>query len=158
MEKNRSILPWKKLLSFSWKVRGWPQKYVKLPNLEFHIFPFSQEYLKHKVPLVMFFFNPRRHKPKKVTRRHKWGGGRVNPDTSPLLLTPFIQLTRYLAHIMSVFLWYFQLIETTCCLIGLHGNHSNIMMSLAAAVLDFQIFNSFFIFKFKHWKDWENNF
>ena len=37
----------------------------------------------------------------------------------------------------------FQLIETTCCLIGFHGNHSNIMTSLAAAILDFQIFNFF---------------
>ena len=38
----------------------------------------------------------------------------------------------------------FQLIETTCCLIGFHGNHSNIMTSLAAAILDFQIFSFFF--------------
>ena len=33
--------------------------------------------------------------------------------------------------------------ETTCCLIGFHGNHSNIMTSLAASILDFQIFNFF---------------
>ena len=30
------------------------------------------------------------------------GGGRGQSDLSPLLLTPFIRLTRYLAHIMSV--------------------------------------------------------
>ena len=47
------------------------------------------------------------HKPqnktrKKVTRRHKGGGGGAQSDPSPLLLTPFIRLTRYLAHIMSV--------------------------------------------------------
>ena len=50
-------------------------------------------------------FNPRsrRHKQKKVTRRHKReGGGGVKSDPSPLLLTPFIRLTRYLAHKMSV--------------------------------------------------------
>ena len=66
------------------------------------------------------------------------GGGQLDP--SPLLLTSFIQLTRYLAHIMSILCKYFQLIKTTCCLIGFHGNHSNIMTSLAAAILDFQIF------------------
>ena len=45
---------------------------------------------------------------------------------------------------------YFQLIDTTCCLIGFHGNHSNIMTSLVASILDFQIFKIFFKFKFKH--------
>ena len=40
-------------------------------------------------------------------------------------------------------IWHFQLIETTCCLIGFHGNHSNIITSLAAAILDFQIFKIF---------------
>ena len=38
---------------------------------------------------------------------------------------------------------YFQLIETTCCLISFHGSHSNIMTSLAATISDFQMFNSF---------------
>ena len=38
---------------------------------------------------------------------------------------------------------YFQLIETICRLIGFHGNYSNIMTSLAAAILDFQIFRFF---------------
>ena len=46
--------------------------------------------------------NPRRHKVKKVTRRHKGEGGGGQSDPSPLLLTPFIRLTRYLTHIMSV--------------------------------------------------------
>ena len=41
------------------------------------------------------------HKVKKVTRRHGGGGG-VQSDPSPLLLTPFIRLTRYLAHIICV--------------------------------------------------------
>ena len=38
---------------------------------------------------------------------------------------------------------YFQLVDTICWLIGFHGNHSNIMTSLAAAFLDFQIFKIF---------------
>ena len=38
---------------------------------------------------------------------------------------------------------YFQLIEITCCLIGFHGNRSNIMTPPAAAILDFQIFKVF---------------
>ena len=37
---------------------------------------------------------------------------------------------------------YFQLIETTFCLIGFHGSHSNIMTSLAAAILDFHFFSN----------------
>ena len=83
--------------------------------------------------IVTMQINPRRHKVKKVTRRHKEGG---QSHPSPLLLTLFIRLTRYLTQ-------YFQLIETTCCLIGFQGNHSNIMRSLATATLDFQIFNFF---------------
>ena len=85
-------------------------------------------------------FNPRRPKVKKVTRRHGGGGGHSEP--SPLLLTPFIRLTRYLAHIMSV-LCTIKLIENTWCSIGFNANHSNIMTSLAAAILDLQIFNFF---------------
>ena len=38
---------------------------------------------------------------------------------------------------------YFQLIDTIFCLIGFHGNHSNIMSSLTTAILDFQIFKFF---------------
>ena len=33
---------------------------------------------------------------------------------------------------------YFESIKTTFCLIGFHGNHNNIIASLAAAILDFQ--------------------
>ena len=57
---------------------------------DFHIL---QHFITH-------IFNSRRHKVKKVTRRHKGGGGQSDP--SPLFLTPLIRLTRYLAHIMSV--------------------------------------------------------
>ena len=45
---------------------------------------------------------------------------------------------------------YFLLSIVTWHLNGFHGNNSNIMTSLVAAILDFQIFNFFFIFKFKH--------
>ena len=68
-------------------------------------------------------FNSRRHKPKKVTRRQK--GGQSNPF--PPLLTPFIRLTWYLAHLISL---YFQLIRITWCLIGFHGNHNHINVLL----------------------------
>ena len=44
-----------------------------------------------------------RNRVNKVTQRHNGGGGGGQSDPSPLLLlTPFIRLTRYLAHIMSV--------------------------------------------------------
>ena len=38
---------------------------------------------------------------------------------------------------------YFKLIIVMWYLIGFHGNHSNIMTSLVAAISDFQIFNFF---------------
>ena len=55
--------------------------------------------LKRESKLLQNSFNPRRNKPKKVTRRHKGGGGRSDP--SPLLSTPFIRLTWYLAYTIS---------------------------------------------------------
>ena len=39
--------------------------------------------------------------------------------------------------------YYFQLSIITLHLIGFHVNHSNIMTSLVAAILDFQIYNFF---------------
>ena len=71
--------------------------------------------------------NPRRHKLKKVTRRHKGGGGSIGP-------LPFTFDTIHLIDLIF---------GTYCCLIGFHGNHSNIMTSLAAAILDFQSFKFF---------------
>ena len=44
------------------------------------------------------FINPRRHKVKKLHEGIR--GDQSNP--SPLLFTPSIQITKYLAHIMSV--------------------------------------------------------
>ena len=84
---------------------------------------------------LYFSFNPRRRKVKKVTRRHMGGGGGQS-DPSPLLLTPFIIFGTYNERSL-----YFRFIEPTCCLIDFHGNHSNIMTSLAAAILDFQFFS-----------------
>ena len=60
----------------------------------------QKKYSKFQKLPSIHSFNSRRHKLKKVARRHKGGG--VQSDPSPLLLTPFIRLTIYLAHIMSV--------------------------------------------------------
>ena len=87
-------------------------------------------------------FNSRRHKPKKVKRRHKGGGGSIRPLPSTFDNIHPIDFIFGTCNDRSV---YSQLIKTTFCLIGFHCNHSNIMTSLAAAVLDFQIFN-FLIF------------
>ena len=76
---------------------------------------------------------------KKVTRRH-WGGGSIEP------LPSTFDTIHQIGQIFCTYnerLLNFQLIETTCCLIGFHGNQSNIMTSLAAAILDFQIFKFF---------------
>ena len=53
------------------------------------------------------------YKPKKITRRHKIFG--TYNERS----------------------FHFQLIEISCCLTGFHGNHNNIMTSLAVAILNF---------------------
>ena len=84
--------------------------------------------------------NPRRHKVKKVTRRHKGGGGSIGPLPSTFDTIHTIDLIFGTYDERSL---YFQLIDTTCSLIGFHGNHRNIMTSLAAAILDFQIFKIF---------------
>ena len=39
---------------------------------------------------------------KKLNEGIRGGGGGSQSDSTPLLLTPFTRLTRYLAHIMSV--------------------------------------------------------
>ena len=53
------------------------------------------------VPVLLCTLNPRRQKGNKsYTKAEGGGGGQLDP--SPLLLTPFIRLTRYLAHTMSV--------------------------------------------------------
>ena len=73
--------------------------------------------------------NPRRHKVKKSYTK-AWGGG-----WSIGTLTSTFDTIHPIDQIFGTFnesSLYFQLIETTCCLIGFHGNHSNITTSLAA--------------------------
>ena len=82
--------------------------------------------------------NPRRHRVKKVTQRHR--GGSIGPLPSTFDTIHPIDFIFGTYNERSLL---FQLIDTTCCLIGFHGNHSNIMTSLAAATLDFQIFKIF---------------
>ena len=68
------------------------------------------------------------------------GGGSIGP-----LLTTFdaIHPIDQIVGTYEKCSMYFQLIETTCCLIGFHDNHSNMMTILVAAILDFQILKFF---------------
>ena len=68
--------------------------------------------------------NPRRHNPKKVTQRHTSTFDTIHPINQ--IFGTYNERTLY-----------FQLIGTTCCLIGFHGSHNNIMTSLAAAIFHF---------------------
>ena len=83
------------------------------------------------------------------------GGGVIGP---PFLYFQSIQpIDMKLACVISV-QYTSKISILTWHLISFHGNHSNTMMSLVAARhLGFSSFQIFFIFKFKHWKQWENN-
>ena len=83
----------------------------------------------------MNIINPRRHKPKKVTQRHKrgaGGGGQSDPSTSAFDTIHLIDLIFGTCNELSL---YFHLIETTLYLIGFHGSYNHIMTSQAAAIL-----------------------
>ena len=77
---------------------------------------------------------------KKVIRRHKGGGRSVGHLPSAFDIIHPIDKIFGTYKERSL---YFQLIETICCLNNFHGNHSDIMTSLAAAIVDFEIFNFF---------------
>ena len=86
---------------------------------------------------------------KNVTRRREAVGVNRTPPPPPPSILKSIQLIDMKLGMRNKCPVYFQLSIATWHLIGFHGNHSNIMTSLVAAILDFQIFN-FFVFKFKH--------
>ena len=83
--------------------------------------------------------NPRRHEEKKVTRRHEGGINRTPPPS----IFKSIQPNDMKLRMCNKCPVYFQLSLVTWNLIGFHGNHSNIMTSLATAILDYQIFKYF---------------
>ena len=90
--------------------------------------------------------NPRRHKLKRITRRHKrggGGGGLVGHLPSTFNIIHPIDLIFGTYNKLSL---YFQLIESTWYLIGIHSNHSHINDVIVAAILDFK-FSDFFIFE-----------
>ena len=86
--------------------------------------------------------NPTSHEEKKVAQRHEGGGGQSN-SPSPYSQKYSIQPIDMKFGMCNKCPVYFQLSIVTWHLIGFHGNHSNIMMSLVATILDFQIFKYF---------------
>ena len=88
----------------------------------------------------MSFLNPRsrRHEENKVTQRYE--GGRGGQSPSIFISIQPIDMKLGMCNKCPI---YFQLSMVTWHLIGFHGNHSNIMTSLVANILDFQIFNFF---------------
>ena len=86
-------------------------------------------------------FNPRRHEEQKL--REGMGGGGVN-RTPPIYFQKYsIQPIEMKLGMCNKCPVYSQLSIVMWHLIGFHSNHSNIMMSLVAAILDFQIFKIF---------------
>ena len=88
-------------------------------------------------------FNPRKYKPKKVTRRHKGGGGGSIGPLTPTFNTVY-QIDLIFGTYNEISL-YFQLIETTWCLLGFHGNHSHINDITSGRHFGFSNFQTFFI-------------
>ena len=84
--------------------------------------------------------HPRRQEEEKVTQRH---GGGVNWTTPPPLFSKVFKPIDMKLGMCNKCPVYFQLSIVTWHLIGFHGNHSNIVTSLVAAILDFQIFTFF---------------
>ena len=89
-----------------------------------------------------YIISPRRHKPKNVTRRHKGEGGQSDPSTFDtnhpidLIFDAYNDLTLY-----------FQLVETTRCLTGFHGNQNHVKDVTSGHHLGFSKFQIFFIFE-----------
>ena len=90
---------------------------------------------------------PEASKKEKVTRGLEgWGGGggRINRPSSTFdtIHLIYIKFGTY-----NKLHFYFQLSETTCCLIGFHCNNCQMTLQ-AAAILDFKIFRFCSIFHF----------
>ena len=81
-------------------------------------------------------FNPRSLEEKNSCTK-PWGGGEGQSDPPrPSTFDTIYPIDMKLGTYNKLHL-YFQLNEATWCLIGFHGNNSQIMTSQAAAILDF---------------------
>ena len=87
----------------------------------------------------LWWFNTRRYRPKNVTRRQR-GEGSIGPLPSSFDTIHLIDLMFGTYNELSL---YYQLIETTWCLIGFHGNHNHINNVTSPAKLNCQIFRFF---------------
>ena len=87
--------------------------------------------------MIIQVLNPRRQEEKKVTQRHEGGG--VNWTTPPPQFSKIFKQIDMKLGMCNKCPVYFQLSIVTWHLIGFHGNHSNIVTSLVAAILDIQI-------------------
>ena len=88
--------------------------------------------------------NPRKHKPKKVTRRQKGGGGSIGPLPSTFDTIHPIDMIFGTCNELPL---YFQLSVITWCLTGFHDNHSYIDDVTSGCHLGFLSFQ--IIFKFE---------
>ena len=89
--------------------------------------------------LNCLFFNPRGHEEKKFHEGMRGGGDQSDPPSIFNNLQP-IDIKLGMCKKCPVCL---QLSIVTWYLISFHGNHSNKITSLVAAILDFQIFKFF---------------
>ena len=88
--------------------------------------------------ILITIINPRSLLEKIVTRSLEGEGGSIGPPPPSIFDTIHPIDLKFGTH--SKLRFYFQLRETTWCLIGFHGNNSQINDVTGAAILDFQIF------------------
>ena len=99
-----------------------------------------------KLTKIFKFINLRRHKPKKVTQRHKMGE-EVN-QTLPSTIDTIHSIDLIFGTYNELSL-YFQLSETTWCLIRFCYNYNQINDVTSGRHLGFSNFQTFFIFELK---------
>ena len=105
---------------------------------------------------IYSIINPRRHKPKNVTRRQKDGrvGWSIRPLPSTFNTIHSIDLIFGKYNELSL---YFHLIETLWCLVGFHGKPQPYKWRHQRSPSWIFKFSDFYYIQIEHWKWWENN-
>ena len=106
--------------------------------------------------IIHYFINPRGHKPKIFTRRHKGagrgeGGGSRSIGPLPCTFDTIHSINLIFGTYIKLSL-YFQTIIFTWCLIGFHGNYNHMNNAISGRHLGYSSFRVFFHILIEHQK------